>query len=167
MPGTPAFAIFANMDTINDNKCALLARNPVDIYVIAHKNEDGTVEYISSMKSPAGAYMWMNIYVNWFEADWYESRAEAESQIAESARDTYSVEHVHISRDPLERGVTITKEPPKAHFKCACGCEFSASSETCKTTHSNLEGDTSVYSTVTFWLKCPRCGHECSDMRIK
>ena len=167
MPGTPAFAIFVNMDTINNNKCALLARNPVDIYFITHKKEDGTVEYISSMKSPTGAYMGMNIYDNWFEAEWYESRAEAESQIAESARDTYSVEHIHISREPLERGVTIIKEPPKAHFKCACGCEFEADLDSCRQTRSDLEGEYRVYQTISFWSKCPACGEECADTRIK
>lgn len=92
---------------------------------------------------------------------------EAESRIADSVRNIYSVERIRISREPLERGVTITKEPPKAHFKCACGCEFSANHETCRTTHSDLEGETSVHSTVTFWAKCPICGYECSDLRIK
>lgn len=147
-----------------EQKFSLLARNPVDIYVIAHKKEDGTVEYISSMKSPAGAYMWMNIYVNWFEADWYESRAEAESQIAESARDTYSVEHVHISRDSMNQNITVTKEPPNAKFKCSCGCEFEAPVGACKRTTSVAEGEYKDYISTSFWLKCPRCGHDCYNL---
>jgi len=133
-----------------EQKLALLAKNPAEVFVVTHRNNDGTVEYTATLSNPEGICQVTCMYDNWFEATWYESQDEAESKIADSVRNIYSVECILISRESLELGVTVTKEPPKAHFKCACGCEFSARPETCKTTHSDLEG-----------------GYECSDLRIK
>lgn len=36
---------------------------------------------------------------NWFEADWYDTPEEVESNVAESARSVYSVEHITITRN--------------------------------------------------------------------
>ena len=36
---------------------------------------------------------------NWFEADWYDTPEEVESNGAESARSVYSVEHITITRN--------------------------------------------------------------------
>jgi len=264
-------------------KFALLSKNPLEIYVMTHRKQDGTVEYTYTIDF--GTVQPISMCDNWMEATWYETREEAESKIADGARKIYSVERITIARENLERcpvkivpikrdevhevvplaqvkspsdwvqyklictplesgtitehvtkleerlqsvlycwgdcvllesceglpsgnlqvvlqvqfvrmktldsvirgnteqlkihivdsgaadnprfGVAVSKEPGKAKFKCPCGCEFSASPETCKTTHSDLEGETSVHSTVTFWAKCPICGHECSDLRIK
>lgn len=146
-------------------KLEMLAKNPAEIYVMTHRKDDGGIEYV--VINDFGIFNATSFYDNWLEATWFESAEEVESQIAETVRNLYSVEKINISRESLERGVTITKEPPKAHFKCSCGCEFSVNPETCGTTHSDLEGETSVHSTVTFWAKCPICGYECSDLRIK
>lgn len=153
------------MTNREDIKFKMLAANPAEIYVMTHRKADGGIEYV--VINDFGIVKATSFYDNWLEATWFESVEEAEGQIADKVRNLYSVEKIIISREPLERGVTITKEPPKAQFKCACGCEFSARPETCETTHSDLEGETSVHSTVTFWAKCPICGQECSDLRIK
>ncbi len=153
------------MTNREDIKFKMLAKNPAEIYVMTHRKADGGIEYV--VINVFGIFKVTSFYDNWLEATWFESREEAESQIADGVRNVYSVEQIKVSRNNLERGVKVTKEPPKVKFKCTCGCEFEADLDSCKTTHSDLEGETSVHSTVTFWAKCPICGHECSDLRIK
>lgn len=153
------------MTNREDIKFKMLAANPADIYVMTHQKADGGIEY--AVINEFGMFKATSFYDNWLEATWFESAEEVEGQIADTVRNLYSVECIRISREPLERGVTITKEPPKAQFKCTCGCEFSANPITCNAPHSTLEGETSAYSTVAFWLKCPVCGHECRELRIR
>jgi len=146
-------------------KFKMLAANPADIYVMTHRKSDGGIEYV--VLNDFGIFKATSFYENWMEATWFESREEAESQIADGVRNVYSVEHIRVSRNNLERGVKVTKEPSKAKFKCTCGCEFEANPITCNAPHSTLEGETSAYSTVAFWLKCPVCGHECRELGIR
>lgn len=153
------------MTSREDIKFKMLASNPAEIYVVTHATKEGGIEYV--VFNDFKVFTAISMYENWMEATWFESREEAESQIADGARDVYSVERIRISRENLERGVTITREPPKAKFKCTCGCEFEANPITCNAPHSTLEGETSAYSTVAFWLKCPVCGHECRELRIR
>lgn len=150
-----------------EQKLRHLAGNPVDLFVITHRKDDGTVEYTATLSNPEGICQVTCMYDNWFEATWYESPDEAESMIADSVRDIYSVERIRISRENLERGVKVTKEPPKAKFKCTCGCEFEADIDSCRQTRSDLEGESRVYQSIAFWSKCPACGNECADTRIK
>lgn len=150
-----------------EQKLGHLAGNPVDLFVITHRKDDGTVEYTATMSNPEGICQVTCMYDNWFEATWYESPDEAESMIADSVRDIYSVERIRISRENLERGVKVTKEPPKAKFECTCGCEFDADLDSCRQTCSDLEGEYRIYQSIVFWAKCPICGQECGDLRIK
>ena len=150
-----------------EQKLRHLAGNPVDLFVITHRKDDGTVEYTATLSNPEGICQVTCMYDNWFEATWYESLDEAESRIADSVRNIYSVERIRISRENLERGVTVTKEPSKAKFKCTCGCEFEAGLDSCRQTRSDLEGEYRVYQSIAFWSKCPACGNECADTRLK
>ena len=150
-----------------ERKLKLLAANPLDIYVITHRTAEGKTEYTYMLNFPC--CQTLNMCETWLEATWYESRQEAESLIADSVRDVYSVEHIGITRDNLERtgSVVVTKPANRGKFKCACGCEFEAPAKSCETTTSFLNGDQHCYNTVTFWKKCPECGTKCSDLRIK
>ncbi|MBR2305673.1 MAG: hypothetical protein IKA48_00425 [Fibrobacter sp.] len=150
-----------------EQKLKYLAGNPVYLFVITHRKDDGTVEYTATLSNPEGICQVTCMYDNWFEATWYESLDEAESMIADSVRDIYSVERIRISRENLERGIKVTKEPPKAKFECTCGCEFEADLDSCRQTRSDLEGESRVYQSISFWSKCPACGEECADTRIK
>ena len=109
-----------------EQKLRHIAGNPVDLFVITHRKDDGTVEYTATLSNPEGICQVTCMYDNWFEATWYERQDEAESMIADSVRNIYSVEHIRVSRNNLERGVKVTKEPSKAKFECTCGCEFEA-----------------------------------------
>lgn len=150
-----------------EQKLRHLAGNPVDLFVITHRKDDGTAEYTATLSNPEGICQVTCMYDNWFEATWYESLDEAESMIADSVRDIYSVERVGITRQKLDRKtVRVTKEPPKAKFKCTCGCEFEADLDSCRHTRSDLEGEYRVYQSIAFWSKCPVCGEECADTRI-
>ena len=146
-------------------KFKMLASNPAEIYVMTHRKADGGIEYV--VINDFGIFKATSFYDNWLEATWFESREEAESQIADGARNVYSVERIRISRENLERDVTITKEPEKAKFKCTCGCEFEAKLDSCKQTRSDLEGEYRIYQSISFWAKCPVCGEDCADTRIK
>lgn len=150
-----------------EQKLRHLAGNPVDLFVITHRKDDGTVEYTATLSNPEGICQVTCMYDNWFEATWYESQDEAESRIADSVRNIYSVERIRISRENLERDVKVTKEPSKAKFKCTCGCEFEADLDSCRHTRSDLEGEYRVYQSIAFWSKCPACGNECADTRVK
>ena len=145
-----------------NQKISLLGRSLTDIYVITHKKADGTIEYVAN--NDFAGYKCISLYETWFEAAWYENRADAESQIAESARNMYSVEHIHLSRDSMNQNITVTKEPPNAKFKCACGCEFEAPVGACERTTSVAEGKYNDYIATSFWLKCPRCGYKCCNL---
>ena len=153
------------MTNREDVKLKMLASNPAEIYVMTHQKADGGIEY--AVINDFGIFKATSFYENWMEATWFKSREEAESQIADGARNVYSVEHIRISRENLERGVKVTKEPPKAKFKCTCGCEFEADLDVCRQTRSDLEGEYRVYQSIAFWSKCPACGEECADTRIK
>ena len=146
-------------------KLKMLAANPADIYVMTHQKADGGIEYV--VINDFGIIKATSFYENWMEATWFKSREDAESQIADGARNVYSVERIRISRENLERGVKVTKEPPKAKFKCTCGCEFEANLDACRQTRSDLEGEYRVYQSISFWSKCPVCGEECADTRIQ
>lgn len=146
-------------------KFKMLASNPADIYVVTHATKEGGIEYV--VFNDFKVFTAISMYENWMEATWFDSREEAESQIADGARNVYSVEHIRISRENLERGVKVTKEPPKAKFKCTCGCEFETDLDACRQTRSDLEGEYRVYQSISFWSKCPACGEECADTRIK
>lgn len=150
-----------------EQKLALLVKNPAEIFVVTHRTDDGTIEYSSTMTGPGGECLCAVMDNSWLDTVWYESQDEAESKIADSVRGIYSVERIRVYREPLERGVTITKEPPKAKFECACGCEFEAGIDSCKQTRSYLEGEDRVYQSISFWSKCPACGEECAVTRIK
>jgi hypothetical protein len=150
-----------------EQKLRHLAGNPVDLFAITHRKDDGTVEYTATLSNPEGICQVTCMYDNWFEATWYESQDEAESRIADSVRNIYSVERIRISRENLERGVKVTNELSKAKFECTCGCEFEADLDSCRQTRSDLEGEYRVYQSIAFWAKCPACGNECADTRIK
>lgn len=155
-----------------EQKLALLAKNPAEIFVVTHRKDDGTIEYPSTMTGPGGECLCAVMDDSWFDTVWYESQDEAETKIADSVRNIYSVERIRISRENLERDVVITRNPERnperISFKCSCGCEFNESAESCRMTSGWLEGgDMQIYSTTTFWSHCPVCGNECSDLRIK
>lgn len=153
------------MTNREDIKFKMLAANPAEIYVMTHRKADGGIEYV--VINDFRIFKATSFYDNWLEATWFESSEEAESQIADSARNVYSVEQIRVSRENLERGVKVTKEPPKAKFQCTCGCEFEADLDSCRQTRSYLEGEYRVYQSISFWSKCPTCGEECADTRIK
>lgn len=99
-----------------EQKLALLAKNPAEVFVVTHRKDDGTVEYSSPMTGPGGECLCVVMDNSWFDAVWYESQDEAETNIADSVRDIYSVERVRISRENLERDVAITRNPERISF---------------------------------------------------
>ena len=48
-----------------------LAGNPVDLFVITYRKDDGTVEYTATLSNPEGICQVTCMYDNWFEATWY------------------------------------------------------------------------------------------------
>lgn len=99
-----------------EQKLALLAKNPAEVFVVTHRKDDGTVEYSSTMTGPGGECLCAVMNDSWFDAVWYESQEEAEAKIADSVRDIYSVERIRISRENLERDVAITRNPERISF---------------------------------------------------
>jgi hypothetical protein len=90
-----------------EQKLALLAKNPAEVFVVTHRKDDGTVEYSSPMTGPGVECLCVVMGNSWFDAVWYENQDEAETKIADSVRDIYSVERILISRENLERDVAI------------------------------------------------------------
>ena len=83
-----------------DLKMEKLRGNPVEIYVMRFSSETtpgpAYIESLGLVESfgLGGVVM----HDNWFEADWYDTRDEVESNIAESARSVYSAERISVSR---------------------------------------------------------------------
>jgi len=112
-----------------EQKMALLAKNPAEVFVVTHRKDDGTIEYSSPMTGPGGECLCAVMDDSWFDAVWYESQDEAESTIADSVRNIYSVERIRISRENLgsgrnsrenlERDVVVTRKPERISFKCS------------------------------------------------
>lgn len=142
-----------------DLKIEKLRENPVEIYVMRFSSETTPgPAYIEALCR--GAVM----HDTWFEADWYDTAEEVYANIAESARSVYSAEKIVISRDTTTSDDTrITREPEPVKFKCMCGCEFEAGVKSCRVTESTLEGEFRNRYSVTYWKKCPVCGHECAS----
>lgn len=77
-----------------DLKMEKLRGNPVEIFVMRFSSETTPgPAYIESL-GRGGAVM----HDTWFEADWYDTPEEVESNIAESARSVYSAERISVSR---------------------------------------------------------------------
>lgn len=82
-----------------DLKMELLRGNPVEIYVMKFTSAtNGQVSYVENIECSYGL-VGASMHDNWFEADWYDTRDEVESNIAESARSVYSAERISITRD--------------------------------------------------------------------
>ena len=69
--------------------------NSLEIFVMRFSSETMLGPAYIEALGRGGAVM----HDNWFEADWYDTPEEVESNIAESARSVYSVERISISRD--------------------------------------------------------------------
>ena len=163
---------------MEDIKFNMLAANPADIYVVTHAKKDGGIEYVRF--NDCKIFTALSLYENWLEATWFESREEAESQIADGARHVYSVEHIRISRENLAaapgsaddehrtvHGSAITREAPTAKFNCTCGCQFERDVATCGKSTSTLHGEYRDRQAITFWAECPACKERCGSTRIE
>ena len=166
------------MTNRKDIKFSMLAANPADIYVVTHAMKDGGIEYVGF--NDFKIFTSLSMYDNWMEATWFDSRYGAESQIADGARDVYSVEHIRISRENLVResvaatdkpravhGSVVTREPPMAKFDCVCGCLFERDVASCGKSTSTLHGEYRDRQVITFWAKCPACKERCGATRIE
>lgn len=76
-----------------DLKMEKLRGNPVEIYVMRFSSETTPGPAYIEALCRGGAVM----HDNWFEADWYDTPEEVESNIAESARSVYSAERIRIN----------------------------------------------------------------------
>ena len=82
--------------TQTEKKMELLRQgNSLEIFVMRFRSET----------MPGPAYIedlgrgCVVMHDTWFEADWYDTPEEVESNIAESARSVYSVERIMITRN--------------------------------------------------------------------
>lgn len=79
-----------------DLKMELLRQwNSLEIYVMRFRSKTMPEPAYIEALCRCGAVM----HDTWFEADWYDTPEEVESNIAESARSVYSVERITITRN--------------------------------------------------------------------